>query len=96
MKALAALRDRAAELAKQGLAYARYYYQRYPARTVSYVVAALIFGATKLGIAVDKGSILQAVGYALPVLLGGEYVHTQVEPVATGVRKPRKLRTPQA
>lgn len=57
-------------------------YQQYPARVTSIIVAVIIFLAAKLGIVVDQQTLGASLAYVLPILLGGQIIHTQVSPKA--------------
>ena len=56
-------------------------YQQYPARTISFVASAVVFVAASQGIVVDEVDVLSALGYVLPILLGGNAIHNRVSPV---------------
>ena len=68
------------KLATQALAFAQSLWNKEPARIVSVTVAVLVFLCAKLGIVVPTQSIASAVAFALPLLLGGELIRTQVTP----------------
>jgi hypothetical protein len=84
--------DAAKRFGSKLIAYARYYYERYPSRVHTAAAAAVVFAATRLGIVVDEQSLDKALAYALPILLAGQAIHRKVEPVA-GVRKPRRRKS---
>lgn len=63
-------------LAAKATAFAR----AYPARTVSIVVAVVVFVAAKVGVVVDQQSLGTALAYAIPILVGGEVTHRNVTP----------------
>lgn len=68
-------------LAKRAVGLLRSAYWKYPARTLSYIAAALIFAGAQLGVAVEQATLLQALAYAAPILLAGEATHRKVTPV---------------
>lgn len=53
---------------------------RYPARTVSLVTSAVVFAAAQAHIVVPRQSIVQTVGFIVPVLISGELIHRRVSP----------------
>ncbi len=67
---------------KQALALVKKLWAKEPARVVSVVAAAVVFIAASLGVVLPHESVLSAVGFVLPILLGGEVIRSQVSPVA--------------
>lgn len=66
------------------LARAVAFYRAYPARSISYIVAAVLAVAGVLGITgIDADSLGDVLEVVLPILVGGEVVHRRVSPVAT-------------
>jgi hypothetical protein len=57
------------------------FYRQYPARSVSYVVSAVVAVAGFAGVGVDVDTLAGILSVVLPVLLGGELVHGRVTPV---------------
>lgn len=71
------------KIVAQALGLVKKLWAKEPARVVSVTVAALVFVAAKLGVVVPQESIATAVAFALPLLLGGELIRSQVSPVAS-------------
>jgi hypothetical protein len=57
-------------------------WDREPARVITLLTAAVVFVCADLGIVVSAQSVGASLAYALPILLGGEVVRSQVTPVA--------------
>jgi hypothetical protein len=76
------VRDRPRQAATAAIAF----YRRYPARSNSYIAAAVVTAAGAIGIVVSPESVLQILSIVLPVLLGGEATHRLVTPV----KQPRR------
>lgn len=55
-------------------------YKRYPSRSNSYVLAAVVAAGSALGIAVDPQSAGTVIALVVPVLVGGEATHHLVSP----------------
>ena len=55
--------------------------RRYPARSVSLTVSAIVFMAARFGAVLPELSVLHAVEIVLPILVGGEATHRRVTPV---------------
>lgn len=75
------------QYASRALALVRRLWAKEPARVVSGVAAVAVFVCAKIGVVVPAESITSAVAFALPLLLGGELIRSQVTPVST-VPKP--------
>lgn len=73
---------------QQGLAFAQKLWAKEPARVVSVTVAGVVFVCAKAGIIVPVESVGAAVAFALPLLLGGELIRSQVSPAATSIPIP--------
>ena len=59
----------------------RWAWRWYPARCIALVTSVAVFVAAKAGVVVPEQSIVHAVAYVLPILLGGEATHRRVTPV---------------
>lgn len=51
-----------------------------PARIIALAVAGIVAGASALHIVLSASDVAGVVEYALPVLIGGELIRTQVSP----------------
>lgn len=71
------------KIVSQALGLAQKLWTKEPARVVSVTAAGVVFVCAKLGIIVPVESVATAVAFALPLLLGGELIRSQVSPVAT-------------
>lgn len=60
-------------------------YKREPARVLSVITAVVVFVCAKTGVVVPAQSIGDALAFALPILLGGEAIRSQVSPAAVPV-----------
>ncbi len=68
------------------------YYRAYPARSISYIVAAVVAVGGFIGVTVDADSLSNLLTLVLPILLGGEAIHRQVTPVASLPSAPAPVR----
>lgn len=62
------------------VAFLRGLWAKQPVRVTAVVVAVVTFVALKFGIVVPQADLLEAIGFTLPVLLGGEVARSQVTP----------------
>lgn len=76
-------------LGSKALSLVRKVWTKEPARVVSIAAAAVVFVAAKLGIAVPTQTVADALAYAIPILLGGELIRSQVSPVASPPSTPK-------
>lgn len=59
-----------------------------PVRLTAITASIVVFAAAKLGVVIDQADVLEALGLALPVLLGGELARSQVTPYQGPVGPP--------
>jgi hypothetical protein len=64
----------------QALALVKSLWAKEPTRVVSVVAAAVVFVAAKVGVIVPVESVANAIAFAVPLLIGGELIRTQVSP----------------
>lgn len=80
---LEVLKALAAEVAQRAVKF----YREYPARSISYIVTAVVAVGGLVGYGVDAESLTAVLTFALPILLGGEAIHRKVTPVANLVER---------
>lgn len=61
--------------------YVKNLYKTEPVVVFSAVAAAVVFVAANFGIVVDETSVLSALEYVVPILLGGAVARSKVTPV---------------
>jgi ABC-type Co2+ transport system permease subunit len=61
--------------------YVKNLYKTEPVVVLSAVAAAVVFVAANFGIVVDETSVLSALEYVVPILLGGAVARSLVSPV---------------
>lgn len=61
-------------------AQAKALYAKEPARAISAVAGAIVFLAADAGIVLPDQSVIAALGFALPLIFGGEAIRSRVSP----------------
>lgn len=57
------------------------FYRANPARSISYIVSAIVAVAAFVGLSVDADRLGDVLTLVLPILIGGEAIHRRVSPV---------------